>query len=62
MKGEPIPGEHWVEIDLLNPYNVSSFVLDWEVAYSNAWSVQVFNDQWVVLSFAVSQRVASTQR
>jgi hypothetical protein len=42
MKGEPIPGEHWVEIDLLNLYYVSSVVLDWEVAFSNAWSVQVF--------------------
>jgi hypothetical protein len=41
MNGEPIPGEHWVEIDLQGVYSVDRLVIDWEVAYSNDWTVQV---------------------
>jgi hypothetical protein len=41
MNGEPIPGEHWVEIDLQGVYSVDRILIDWEVAYSNDWTVQV---------------------
>ena len=42
MKGEPIPGEHWVEIDLLGLFLVDKVVIDWEVAFSKHWTVQVY--------------------
>ena len=41
MKGEPIPGEHWVEIDLQGLYYIDKVLIDWEVAYSNQWTMQV---------------------
>ena len=41
MKGEPIPGEHWVEIDLQADYMIEKILIDWEVAFSQLWSIQV---------------------
>lgn len=41
MKGEPIPGEHWVEIDLEGQYHLEVVVIDWEVAYSHEWTLLV---------------------
>ena len=43
MRGEPIPGEHWVEIDLQGLYTVDKVLIDWEVAYSDQWSLMVMN-------------------
>lgn len=33
MRGEPIPGEHFLEIDLQRPCTITKIVLDWEDAY-----------------------------
>lgn len=41
MQGEPIPGEHWVSIDLGRPCAISRVVLDWETAWSSHWQLQV---------------------
>jgi len=41
MGGDPIPGEHWVEVDLQGLYHVSKLMIDWEVAYSADWTVKV---------------------
>lgn len=43
MQGEPIPGEHWLEVDLEGKYYVTKIVIDWEQAYSNNWSIMVSN-------------------
>jgi hypothetical protein len=41
MQGEPIPGEHWVTIDLLYSYVVRKVVIDWEQAFSDQWTLMV---------------------
>lgn len=44
MRGTPIPGPHWIEIDLQKEYPVealSKIVIDWEDAYSDYWTLQV---------------------
>ncbi len=41
MQGEPIPGEHWVTIDLEQDYVVRKVVIDWEQAYSDQWTLLV---------------------
>jgi len=40
MKGEAIPGEHWVEIDLQRPCRVEKVLIDWEDAYSTFWTLE----------------------
>ena len=40
MKGEAIPGEHWIEIDLQRPCRVEKVIIDWEDAYSTFWTLQ----------------------
>jgi hypothetical protein len=40
MKGEAIPGEHWIEIDLQRPCKVEKIIIDWEDAYSTFWTLQ----------------------
>jgi len=37
MGGTPIPGSHWVEIDLLRLCKVTSILIDWEEAFSQHW-------------------------
>lgn len=39
MNGDPIPGEHWLEVDLGGNYRVKKFLIDWEKAYSSDYSV-----------------------
>lgn len=41
MRGEPIPGEHWVEVDLQSLYSIDKILIDWEVAFSNKWTIKV---------------------
>lgn len=46
MGGDPIPGEHWVEIDLEGLFYIDKVfidLVDWEVAFSNDWTIQVYN-------------------
>ena len=40
MQGEPIPGIHWVEIDLLSEVVVCKVLIDWETASSADWVVE----------------------
>lgn len=40
MNGEPIPGIHWVEIDLGQLYRIRKFLIDWETAFSDSWVIQ----------------------
>ena len=39
MRGEPIPGSHWLEIDLLRECCVTKFLIDWEVAHSTRYEI-----------------------
>jgi hypothetical protein len=58
MNGHPIPGAHWLEIDIgeeitiydgsginsnanANTSRLLRFVIDWEDAYSNFWTIEV---------------------
>jgi len=40
MGGKPIPGMHWVEVDLQRLCKVSSILIDWEEAFSQHWTLQ----------------------
>lgn len=40
MNGDPIPGVHFVEIDLLKECYISNILIDWETAYSNDWEIR----------------------
>ena len=40
MMGTPIPGEHWLVVDLQALFAVTKIVIDWEDAYSENWIVQ----------------------
>ena len=62
MNGTPIPGEHWVSIDLGGPHLVVSFVLDWETACADDYAVQALRDgAWVTLPTALDARTKSKQ-
>ena len=37
MSGDPIPGKHWVEIDLERECVVDNILIDWESAYCDDW-------------------------
>jgi len=41
MKGEPIPGTHWLSIDLGEPTLPLRVLIDWENAFSNDWLIEV---------------------
>jgi len=50
MFGEPIPGPHWIEIDLEDKYWIRKILLDWETAYSDEWVIEVKaerEDSWL---------------
>jgi hypothetical protein len=40
MGGTPIPGAHWVEIDLQRLCHIDSVLIDWEEAYSQHWTIK----------------------
>lgn len=40
MGGTPIPGPHWVEVDLQRLCKLSSILIDWEEAFSQHWTVK----------------------
>lgn len=53
MRGEPIPGQHWLEIDLKRPCYIKRALIDWEDAFSNAWKIQGYATDvstWVTIS------------
>jgi len=39
MQGEPIPGEHWLEIDLGRRSMITKILLDWEQAFCTDYTV-----------------------
>jgi allantoicase len=39
LTGVPIPGEHWVEVDLGRPSYMSRFIIDWETGFSQDYAV-----------------------
>ena len=41
MGGRPIPGEHWIEIDLERLCVVEKVIIDWEDGYSDSWTIKV---------------------
>lgn len=52
MNGEPIPGPHWIEMDLQDTYWLRRFVIDWETAYSKFWTIEVkqkAEEDWQVI-------------
>jgi len=44
MTGAPIPGEHWIRIDLEKRAQLTRVVLDWETAYGKAYDIEVSDD------------------
>lgn len=42
MGGRPIPGPHWVEVDLGRLCIVEKIIIDWEDGYSDSWIIQVY--------------------
>jgi len=64
MNGEPIPGEHWLEIDLERECLVTSAFIDWEDAYSENYVLEGKKSKeettWTLL--ANSQELKSTKR
>jgi allantoicase len=40
MQGEPIPGEHWLVVDLGAPCALSHFLIDFEKAHAEQYTVQ----------------------
>ena len=55
MKGEAIPGSHWVEVDLQRSEGcvISRAVVDWETAFAKAYHLQGWSrdaGKWVVLA------------
>jgi hypothetical protein len=60
MSGTPLPGEHWVEIDLGAVFELSRFILIWEKAYAVKYAVRgrLFSDgAWA--DFAIGRDAAS---
>lgn len=41
MGGRPIPGPHWVEVDLGRLCIVEKIIIDWEDGYSDSWTLEV---------------------
>lgn len=39
MSGTPLPGPHWVEVDLGGPAHLTSILLDWEDAHATDWTL-----------------------
>lgn len=60
MSGTPLPGEHWVEIDLEHiASKLTRVVLDWEDAYSSEWTLRarLYEDAgWATLAVASDAR------
>jgi hypothetical protein len=51
MSGTPIPGPHWVEVEL-EPTPLTNLLLDWEAGFANAYVVEGAVDdkrKWVLL-------------
>ena len=53
MRGEPILGEHWIEVDLERICAPMKVLIDWETAFSDNWVVEVrcFFKTQIIISF-----------
>ena len=40
MQGDPLPGEHWLEVDLGAPHRLARVLIDFEKAYAVSYTVQ----------------------
>ena len=63
MSGTPIPGEHWVEIDLEHIASLSRVVLDWETAHATAWTIRarLYEDSsWATLAVGTESSSVSS--
>ena len=50
MSGSPIPGPHWVSVQLDDSQSLHSVVLDWETAFADDWALSVRKageDTWI---------------
>ena len=53
MAGEPLPGEHWVEIDLEGASRVAAVEVLWEKALARKWTAQARPSEenpWVAIA------------
>ena len=61
MQGDPIPGQHWLEVDLGGSFALSHFLLDWEKAYAANYTLlarEAEEQEWVrVAAGAQAQEV-----
>ena len=63
MSGTPIPGPHWLEVDLGAPAQVTDALLDWETAFATHWTLLTRlreGDEW--RSLATGAEAAETRR
>ena len=53
MTGNPIPGDHWVQIDLERKCEITRFDIDWESAFAKKYDVKVSEDSknWNSVAF-----------
>jgi hypothetical protein len=64
MQGDPLPGEHWLEVDLGAPCSLSHVLIDYEKAYADSYTVQgrlTQDETWseVAVGSAAAQTSAS---
>lgn len=63
MNGEPIPGEHWLEIDLQRKCIIHRILIDWEDAYSDAWTVNgALENSWNLIVRSINARRVSLSK
>ena len=63
MSGTPIPGPHWLEVDLGAPAQLTDALLDWETAFATHWTLLTRlreGDEW--RSLATGAEAAETRR
>jgi len=63
MSGTPIPGEHWLEVDLGAPAQLTGALLDWETAYATRWTLMArLNEADPWRAVATGAEAAETRR
>ena len=59
MGGTPIPGPHWLEVDLGGPALLERILLDWEAAFATQWTLSARiapGDAWAALARGTDAR------
>lgn len=76
LTGAPIPGEHWLEIDLQRVCTITKVLIDWEKAYSDSYTVvgrayikkpndlgaMALQEVWVVLATSKQARLLAMDK